>query len=143
MDQLNSTFLRQCLPPHLSIRTWLSYVQRGGGPRRDISIAWIFILLRPFSYLRAIQGHSGGEQINPKLQDDVLLPSDFVEYIYHVGSFHDMHSIIQSGLIPGGKDIKKRETDGILHSRESSVHSCTHAKGLRRDEAQNCSVQTK
>ena len=33
--------------------------------------------------------------------------SDFAKHIYHVGSSYDTHSIIQSGLIPGGKDIKK------------------------------------
>ena len=58
-------------------------------------------------YFRAIQGHSGGKHINPTLQDNVLLPSDFAEHIYHVGSSHDQHSIMQSGLIPGGKDVKK------------------------------------
>ena len=58
-------------------------------------------------YLRAIQGHSGGKHINPTLQDNVLLPSDFAEHIHHAGSSHDMHSIIQSGLILGGKDVKK------------------------------------
>ena len=47
-------------------------------------------------YLRANQGHSGGEHINATLQDNVLLPSDF-----------DTHSIIQSALSPGGKDVKK------------------------------------
>ena len=57
--------------------------------------------------LRAIQLHSGGKHINPTLQDNVLLPDDFAEHIYHVGNSHDMHSIIQSGLIPGGKSIKK------------------------------------
>ena len=41
------------------------------------------------------------------LRDNVLLPNDFAEHIYHVGSSHDLHSIIQSGLIPSGKDIKK------------------------------------
>ena len=34
-------------------------------------------------------------------------PNDFAEHFYHVGSSHDMHSVIQSGLIPGGKDVKK------------------------------------
>ena len=58
-------------------------------------------------HLRAIQGHSGGKHINPTLQDNVLLPSDFAEHIYHVGSSHDMHSNIQSGLIAGGRDVKK------------------------------------
>ena len=41
------------------------------------------------------------------MQDNVLLPSDFAEHIHHVGSSHDVHSIIQSRLILGGKDIKK------------------------------------
>ena len=58
-------------------------------------------------YLRAIQGHSEGKHINLSLKDNVLLPRDFAEHIYHVGSSHDTHSIIQSGLIPGGKDVKK------------------------------------
>ena len=42
-----------------------------------------------------------------------------------------MHSIIQSGLIPGGKDVKKGRQTILV------------TVGLRRDEAQNCSVQTK
>ena len=44
---------------------------------------------------------------DPALQDNVMSPSDFAEYIYHVGRSHDMHSIIQSGLIPGGTDVKR------------------------------------
>ena len=55
-------------------------------------------------YLRASQGHSGGKIINPTLQDNVLLLSDFAEHICHVGGSHDMLSIIQSGLIPDDKD---------------------------------------
>ena len=45
--------------------------------------------------LRAIQGHSGGKHIDPTLQDNVLLLSDFAEHIYHIWSSHDLHSIIQ------------------------------------------------
>ena len=37
-------------------------------------------------YLRAIQGHSGGKHIDLRLQDNVLLPNDFAEHIFHVGS---------------------------------------------------------
>ena len=54
---------------------------------------------RDFLYFRAIQGHSGGTLVDPTLQDNVLLPRD-------VGSARDMHSIIQGGLIPGGKSQK-------------------------------------
>ena len=58
-------------------------------------------------YHRGIQGHSGGEHVDSTLQDNVLLPSDFTEHIYHAGSSHDLHSITQSGLILFGKDVQK------------------------------------
>ena len=37
--------------------------------------------LQQFLYLRAIQGHSGSA-INPSLQDNVLLPQGFTEYMF-------------------------------------------------------------
>ena len=45
-------------------------------------------------YLRALQSHS--------LQDDVQIPNDFFEYIYHIGCAINLHSITNSGLIAGG-----------------------------------------
>ena len=56
-----------------------------------------------------------------------------------------MHSIIQSGLIPGGKNVKKgRQTVFFTAAnREPYAYTSTQAAGSRRDEAQNCSVQTK
>ena len=60
-----------------------------------------------FLHFGAIQGHSGGRHIDPTLQDKVLLPDDFAEHIYHVGGSHDKHSIILSGMNPGGKSVKK------------------------------------
>ena len=62
---------------------------------------------RYISYFRAIQGHSGGVAIDPELQDNVLLPKGFTEYIYHVGNVSEVHSIIRSGLIPGGQSLKR------------------------------------
>ena len=81
--------------------------------RKDSSVAWTSHSHETFLYLRAIQGHSEGTHINPTLQDNVLLPDDVAEHIYHVGSSHDTHSIIQSELIPGGKDVKK-ETHAVF-----------------------------
>ena len=60
-----------------------------------------------FLCLRATQGHSGGVHVDPTLQDNVLLPDDFVGHIYHVGNSHDLPSLIQCGLIPGGRSVKK------------------------------------
>ena len=32
-------------------------------------------------YFRAIHGHSGGNLVDPALQDNVLMPEDFAEYV--------------------------------------------------------------
>ena len=50
-------------------------------------------------YLRALQGHSGRNPIDPSLQDNVLIPNNFFEYIYHIGCAVNLHSITNSGLI--------------------------------------------
>ena len=46
----------------------------------------------------------------PELQDNVLIPNDFFEYIYHIGCAINLHSITNSGLIPGGQNLSKRQT---------------------------------
>ena len=57
-----------------------------------------------FLYLRALQGHSGRNLIDPSLQDNVI-PSNFFQYIYHVACAINLHSIINSGLIRGGQNL--------------------------------------
>ena len=42
------------------------------------------------------------------LQDNVVLPKGFTEYIYHVGNASELNSIIGNGLILGGKSLKRR-----------------------------------
>ena len=54
-------------------------------------------------YLRALQGHSGRNLIDPSLQDHVIIQSNFFQYIYHGRcAAINLHSIISSRLIPGG-----------------------------------------
>ena len=76
------------------------------------------IMLETFLSLRAIQGHSGNQKIDPTLQDLVVIPEGFAPHIFPVGSSHDLHSIITSGLIAGGKDGKQGKTNSILCGRE-------------------------
>ena len=64
-------------------------------------------------HFRALQGHSGLSLIDPTLQDNVVIPSGFFQYIYHVGCAINLHSIINSGLIPGGQNFEQ-QTDSIL-----------------------------
>ena len=40
----------------------------------------------------------------------VLIRDDFFKYLYHVGCAINLHSIINSGLIPGGQNLSKRQT---------------------------------
>ena len=54
-------------------------------------------------YLRALQGHSGRNPIDLPLHDKVLIPNNFFEYIYHIGCAVRLHSVMNSGLIPGGQ----------------------------------------
>ena len=61
-------------------------------------------------YFRALQGHSGRNLIDPSLQDNVVIPSNFVQHIYHVGCAFNLHFIINSGLKPGCQNSSKRQT---------------------------------
>ena len=61
-------------------------------------------------YLRALQGHSGRSLFDPTLQDTVVIPSNFFQNIYHVGCAINLHSIINSGLVPGGQKLNNRQT---------------------------------
>ena len=76
-------------------------------------------------YLRALQGHSGRNLTDLSLQDSVLIPNDFFEDIYHVGCAINLHSIMNSGLMPGGQNFEQK-TNGILHICES------YEQGTRR-----------
>ena len=62
-------------------------------------------------YIRALQGHLGRNPIDPTLQDNVLIPDNFVECIYQIGCAINLHSITNTGLIPGGQILgKERQT---------------------------------
>ena len=53
--------------------------------------------------------------LTPTLQDNVVIPHGFFKYIYHVGCAINLHSIINSGLIPGGQILSNRQTVFFLH----------------------------
>ena len=61
-------------------------------------------------YLRALQGHSGSNLIDPTLQDNVLIQRGIFHHIYHIGCAFNLHSIINNGLISGGQDLSRRQT---------------------------------
>ena len=79
--------------PKWTNQMWMDCLQRGSDKNK------IQYYLDSNGYLlcmRAIQGHSGGNKVDPSLQDTVEIPYDWMGYIYHVGSSHDC---MMTGLV--------------------------------------------
>ena len=78
----------------------------------DVSMKLIHLLRHGKQVHREelLQGHSGRNLIDPTLQDNVVIPRNFFQYIYHIGCAIILHSIINSGLILGGRSSSKRQT---------------------------------
>ena len=55
-------------------------------------------------HIRAIQGHSGGMILSPRLMNYVLIPYKWKRFIYHVGRARDQDCIAEAGLVAGGKE---------------------------------------
>ena len=93
---------------HWSDDRWKACLAAGGGSKRryqDCSDDSGKIL-----YLRALQGHSGSNLIDPALQDNVLIRPGIFPYIYHMRSTFNLHSIVRNGLVPGGQNLSRRQT---------------------------------
>ena len=87
---------------------WIACLAAGGGSKRRYQ--YCSDNLGSIIYLRALQGHSGSNLIDPTLQDNVLIGPGILPYIYHVGSNFNLHSIISNGLILGGQNLSRRQT---------------------------------
>ena len=87
---------------------WKACLAAGGGSKRRYQ--YCSDNLGTIMYLRALQGHSGSNLIDPTLQDNVLIGPGIFPYIYHVGFTFNLHSIINNGLIPGGQNLSRRQT---------------------------------
>ena len=93
---------------HWSDDGWKSCLAAGGGSKRRYQ--YCSDNSGRILYLRALQGHSGTNLIDPTLQDNVVIGSGIFHYIYHIGCAFNLHSIINNGLIPGGQDLSRRQT---------------------------------
>ena len=93
---------------HWSDDRWKACLAAGGGAKRRFQ--YCTDDSGTIVYFRALQGHSGRNLIDPSLQDNVVIPSKFFQYIYHIGCAFNLLSIINSGLILGGQNSSKRQT---------------------------------
>ena len=85
--------------------------------------------------MHAIQGHSGGNKVDPSLLDNVEIPHMWSEYIYHFGSSLDLHSLVHSGLFAGGKDTKEARltvfftaVNPMIDSQEDESYDVTKSR---------------
>ena len=109
-DYLRNDFVRS---QHWSDEMWKSKMEGGGGNKKRFQYC-TDSSGQEILYLRALQGHSGRNLIDPSLQDNVLIPNNFFEYIHHIECAINLHSIMNSRLkLRGQKFVQK--TDGILH----------------------------
>ena len=83
--------------------------QKAEETRKDFNIVLI-LQEQEILYLRALQGQSGSNLIDPSLLDNVFIPNDFFEYIYHIRCAINLHSIVKSGLKTGGQNLSIRQT---------------------------------
>ena len=106
-DHLRNHFVQS---QHWSDEKWKSTMANGGGNNKKFQYC-TESSGHQILYLRALQGHSGRNSIDPSLQDNVLSPDNFFGYIYHIGCAINLHSIMNSGLISGGQNLgKERQT---------------------------------
>ena len=87
---------------------WKACLAAGGGSKRRYQ--YCSDDSGKILYLRALQGHSGSNLVDPTLQDNVVIGTGIFHYIYHIGCAFNLHSIINNGLIPGGQDLSRRQT---------------------------------
>ena len=63
-------------------------------------------------------------------------------YIYHIGCAFNLHSIINSGLIPGGQDLSRRQTVFFLpiDPRDKDHEDLNILTSLYHVERNTCTV---
>ena len=77
-DDLRNDFVRS---QHWSHEMWKSTMAKGGGKKKRFQYC-TDPSGQEILYLRALQGHSGRNFIDPSLQDNVLIPSDFFDTFF-------------------------------------------------------------
>ena len=58
-------------------------------------------------YIRAIQGHTGGNLIALELMGHVIIPFNWKEFVFHRGCSFNCNSLLETGLISGVRESKE------------------------------------
>ena len=106
---------------HWSDEMWKSRMAGGGGNKKRFQYC-TDPSEQEILHLRALQGHSGRNPIIPSLHDNVLIVENFFEHIYHIGCAINLHSITNSGLIPGGQKLGKERQYSSWKRHQDTVY---------------------
>ena len=94
---------------HWSVRSWINHLQRGGG-EKNIFQYFMDSTGEEILYLRAIQGHSRENPVDPSLQDNVLIPNDPLQVhqscwvLHQYALYHCFRIDSGSNKMPSGND---------------------------------------
>ena len=88
-----------------SDKEWLQHKNEGSNKTRfedceSSTNSWV--------YIRAIQVHTGGNRIAPELMGHVAVPYTWKEFVFHRGCSFHINSVLETGLIAGGRESKER-----------------------------------
>ena len=86
---------------------WKACLAAGGGSKRRYQ--YCSDNLGTIIYLRALQGHTGRNLIDPLLQDNVIIQRGLFLHLPRRMTFN-LYSIINNGLVPGGQNLSRRQT---------------------------------
>ena len=90
-----------------TVKTWATSLAKGGGEKEGFQCCLNPYSSNEFLYFRAIQGHSGEKSLIHCCKTLYCYRMTSPSTFYHIGNAFDMHSIIKSGLIPGGKSLRR------------------------------------
>ena len=83
---------------------WLQHIYEGSNKMR---FQYCINSKNSLLYIRAIQGHTGGNFIAPELMGHVDVPYKWKEFLFHRGCSFNVTSILTSGPITGGRESKE------------------------------------
>ena len=103
---------------YCSDERWKSKLAGGGGNKKRNQYC-TDSSGQKFLHLRALQGHSGRNPIDPTLQDNVLIPNNFlrVHLSYRLCNQFTLHHTFR--IDTGRTNFGQGKTDRILDGRES------------------------
>ena len=115
---------------------------KGGLPKKRFQYCLNPNSSKHFLHFRAIQGHAGGNLVDPALQDNALLPEDFTEYTYHIWNKSETHSINQRWVDPRRKKSQKEKAICVFHYSEPDGRRSKYGRNsMRLGQAKDRSTQ--